>query len=42
MRIGLLTQWFDPEPGPAALPGVLARGVGTRGHEGHVRTGGPH
>ena len=42
MRIGLLTQWFDPEPGPAALPGVLARGLVARGHEVQVLTGFPN
>lgn len=42
MRIGLLTQWYDPEPGPAALPGVLARGLRARGHEVRVLTGFPN
>ena len=42
MRIGLLTQWYDPEPGPAALPGVLARGLATRGHQVQVVTGFPN
>ncbi|MFB9236880.1 glycosyltransferase family 4 protein [Plantactinospora siamensis] len=42
MRIGLLTQWFDPEPGPASLPGVLARGLADRGHEVRVLTGFPN
>lgn len=42
MRFGLLTQWYDPEPGPAALPGVLARGLAGRGHEVHVLTGFPN
>lgn len=42
MRIGLLTQWYDPEPGPAALPGVLARGLSERGHDVHVLTGFPN
>lgn len=42
MRFGLLTQWFDPEPGPAALPGVLARGLAARGHEVRVLTGFPN
>ncbi len=40
--MGLLTQWFDPEPGPAALPGVLARGLARRGHEVTVLTGFPN
>jgi colanic acid biosynthesis glycosyl transferase WcaI len=42
MRVGLLTQWYDPEPGPAALPGVLARGLLDRGHEVSVVTGFPN
>lgn len=42
MRFGLLTQWFDPEPGPAALPGVLARGLAARGHDVTVLTGFPN
>ncbi len=42
MRFGLLTQWYDPEPGPAALPGVLARGLAGRGHDVHVLTGVPN
>ncbi|GGM04629.1 MULTISPECIES: glycosyltransferase family 4 protein [Micromonospora] len=42
MRIGLLSQWFDPEPGPAALPGVLARGLAGRGHQVRVLTGFPN
>lgn len=42
MRIGLLTQWYDPEPGPAALPGTLARGLVARGHQVSVLTGFPN
>jgi len=42
VRLGLLTQWYDPEPGPAALPGVLARGLRARGHEVQVLTGYPN
>lgn len=42
MRIGLLTQWFEPEPGPAALPGMLARALAGRGHEVRVLTGFPN
>jgi colanic acid biosynthesis glycosyl transferase WcaI len=42
MRIGMLTQWFDPEPGPAALPGMLARGLVERGHDVQVLTGFPN
>jgi glycosyltransferase involved in cell wall biosynthesis len=42
VRIGLLTQWYDPEPGPASLPGVLARGLVARGHDVEVLTGFPN
>ncbi|MEU5788924.1 glycosyltransferase family 4 protein [Micromonospora purpureochromogenes] len=42
MRVGLLTQWYDPEPGPAALPGALARALARRGHEVQVLTGFPN
>jgi glycosyltransferase involved in cell wall biosynthesis len=42
MRLGMLTQWFDPEPGPAAVPGVLARGLAGRGHGVRVLTGFPN
>ncbi|MDG4771377.1 glycosyltransferase family 4 protein [Solwaraspora sp. WMMD792] len=42
MLIGLLTQWFDPEPGPAALPGRLAHALARRGHEVRVVTGFPN
>ena len=42
MRFGMLTQWYDPEPGPAALPGVLARGLVARGHQVNVVTGFPN
>ena len=42
MRFGILSQWFDPEPGPAGLPGALARGLAARGHEVEVVTGFPN
>ncbi|WBB81577.1 glycosyltransferase family 4 protein [Micromonospora sp. WMMD882] len=42
MHVGLLTQWFDPEPGPAALAGMLARGLVGRGHDVRVLTGFPN
>lgn len=42
MRIGILSQWFDPEPGPASLPGALARALRDRGHEVQVVTGFPN
>ncbi len=42
MRLGLLTQWYEPEPGPAALPSALARELAARGHDVHVVTGYPN
>lgn len=42
MRVGVLSQWFEPEPGPAALPAVLARGLASRGHDVQVVTGFPN
>lgn len=42
MRIGIISQWYDPEPGPAGLPGVLARGLLARGHTVQVLTGFPN
>jgi len=42
MQIGLLSQWFDPEPGAAAVPGVLARALRDRGHQIRVVTGFPN
>lgn len=42
MRIGILTQWYDPEPGPAAIPGVLARQFAASGHDVRVLTGFPN
>lgn len=42
MKLGILTQWFDPEPGPASLPGVYAREFIRRGHSVHVLTGYPN
>jgi glycosyltransferase involved in cell wall biosynthesis len=42
VRIGILTQWYDPEPGPAAIPGVLAREFAAAGHEVRVLTGFPN
>lgn len=38
----MLTQWFDPEPGPARLPGVYARALIERGHQIRVLTGFPN
>jgi colanic acid biosynthesis glycosyl transferase WcaI len=42
VKIGMITQWYDPEPGPAALPGVLARELVQRGHSVQVLTGFPN
>lgn len=42
MRIGIFTQWYEPEPGPAALSAVAARALAERGHEVHVLTGFPN
>lgn len=38
----MLTQWFDPETGPAALPGVYAREFVAQGHQVRVLTGFPN
>ena len=38
----MLSQWFDPEPGPAAIPGVFAREFSRAGHEVSVLTGFPN
>jgi colanic acid biosynthesis glycosyl transferase WcaI len=42
MRLGILSQWFDPEPGPAAIPGVFAREFVAQGHDVSVLTGFPN
>ena len=42
LKIGLLSQWYDPEPGSAAVPGVLARSLAARGHSVQVVTGFPN
>lgn len=42
MKIGLLTQWYAPEPGPASLPSGLAEGLAARGHDVRVLTGFPN
>lgn len=42
MKLGILSQWFDPEPGPAAIPGVIAREFVRAGHEVSVLTGFPN
>lgn len=42
MKVGILTQWYEPEPGPASLPGQLARALARRGHQVQVVTGFPN
>lgn len=42
LKLGLVTQWYDPEGSSAALPGVIARALAGRGHEVHVLTGFPN
>jgi colanic acid biosynthesis glycosyl transferase WcaI len=42
VRIGLFTQWYDPEPGPAALSAVTARALARNGHDVQVLTGFPN
>lgn len=41
MRIGMVTQWYEPEPGAAAHPTAIARALAARGHEVRVLTGFP-
>jgi len=42
VRIGIVSQWYAPEPGPAALTAVAATALAERGHEVHVLTGFPN
>ncbi|TFD16300.1 glycosyltransferase family 4 protein [Cryobacterium sp. TMT4-10] len=42
MRIGVLSQWFDPEPGGGAIPGIYSREFVAAGHEVSVLTGFPN
>jgi colanic acid biosynthesis glycosyl transferase WcaI len=42
LKFGILSQWYDPEPGSAAVPGVLARALRGRGHDIQVVTGFPN
>ena len=41
MRIGMITQWYEPETGSAAHPTAIARALQARGHEVKVLTGFP-
>lgn len=42
MKIGILTQFYAPEPGPAQLPTTLAEALAARGHTVRVVTGLPN
>ncbi|MDP5183843.1 glycosyltransferase family 4 protein [Blastococcus sp. BMG 814] len=42
MRIGLISQWYDPEVGSAGVPGSIAQALIGRGHEVDVLTGFPN
>lgn len=42
MKIGLLSQWYDPEPGPAALPAIYGREMVRQGHQVRALTGFPN
>jgi glycosyltransferase involved in cell wall biosynthesis len=42
MRIGFVTQWFDPEEGSAAVPGGMVRALEQLGHQVEVVTGFPN
>ncbi|WP_158632522.1 glycosyltransferase family 4 protein [Verrucosispora sp. FIM060022] len=41
-RIGIVSQWYDPEGGSAVLPGIISRSLVALGHEVHVVTGFPN
>ncbi len=41
MRIGMISQWYEPETGSAAHPTAIARGLLARGHQVRVLTGFP-
>jgi glycosyltransferase involved in cell wall biosynthesis len=38
----MITQWYDPEEGSAAVPGAISRALAAHGHEVHVLTGFPN
>ncbi|MCX6431887.1 MAG: glycosyltransferase family 4 protein [Actinobacteria bacterium] len=42
MRIGFISQWFDPESGSAAIPGGIARALSGHGIDVNVITGFPN
>lgn len=41
-RVGMVTQWYDPERGSAAQPGNISRSLVQRGHRVDVVTGFPN
>lgn len=41
MKVGFVTQWYEPESGSAAHPTAIARALRERGHEVRVLTGFP-
>ena len=41
MRVGLVSQWYDPEVG-AVVPGTIARALRSHGHQVDVLTGVPN
>jgi colanic acid biosynthesis glycosyl transferase WcaI len=42
VKVGILSQWYPPEPGSASIPGVLAEALAERGHRVTVVTGLPN
>lgn len=42
MKVGVLSQWYAPEPGGASVPSVLADGLAAGGHDVRVLTGFPN
>jgi colanic acid biosynthesis glycosyl transferase WcaI len=42
VRLGVITQWYDPESGSAAVAGAICRALAAHGHELHVLTGFPN
>lgn len=42
LHVALVTQWYDPEIGSAAVPGTIARALSSHGHRLEVLTGFPN
>jgi glycosyltransferase involved in cell wall biosynthesis len=42
VRLGVISQWYDPESGSAAVAGAICRSLVAQGHEVHVLTGFPN